>query len=429
MTNKRAARSLSLVAVGMLATIASASAVAVTPDAYLKGTFQCVGYKVIGGSSQPQGKQIIATFDGSGNVSTIDTTNLAGVITSSSSTATYSVGADGTVSIGSIEPVVGALSADGNVLFLTDLTASSSPAITVCDRHGAVLLMNNPSGILALNSNTTGNFNNAAGFNALFANTTGSNNNAQGSNALAANTTGYGNSAMGANSLINLTTGFRNAAVGNNTGGSLIVGSYNVDIGWGVSGAADEIGVVRIGNPSFAQQTVIAGINNSTVTGAQVYVTAGGRLGVLASSERYKTDIQSLSTDSEKLQQLRPVSFHLKSEPNGALQYGLIAEEVNKVYPELVIRDEQGEIQGVRYDELAPMLLNELQQQRRQLAAQDAKLAAQAEQLTAMKSQLTEVETLRAQVAELRSLATVIAARRSSDAGITEPLTLVAMSK
>ena len=95
-----------------------------------------------------------------------------------------------------------------------------------------------------------------------------------------------------------------------------------------------------------------------------------GQLGVLASSERYKTSVTSMSSESEKLQQLRPVTFHLKTDPQGALQYGLIAEEVDKVYPDLVVRDEAGTIQGVRYDELAPILLNEVQQQRQELNAE-----------------------------------------------------------
>jgi Chaperone of endosialidase len=94
-----------------------------------------------------------------------------------------------------------------------------------------------------------------------------------------------------------------------------------------------------------------------------VYVGANGQLGVLSSSERYKTEIASMGGSTQKLHELRPVSFHLKSDPKGAVQYGLIAEEVNKVFPELVIRDDAGTIQGVRYDELAPMLLNEVQQQ------------------------------------------------------------------
>ena len=94
-----------------------------------------------------------------------------------------------------------------------------------------------------------------------------------------------------------------------------------------------------------------------------MYVNANGQLGVLASSERYKTEITSIVPSTQKVHELRPVSFHLKSDPKGAVQYGLIAEEVNKVFPELVIRDDAGTIQGVRYDELALMLLSEVQQQ------------------------------------------------------------------
>ena len=97
-----------------------------------------------------------------------------------------------------------------------------------------------------------------------------------------------------------------------------------------------------IGSANPAATTYIAGITNSQVAGAQVYVTANGQLGVLASSERYKTDVATLGSVGERLAQLRPVSFHLKTDPTGALQYGLIAEEVDRVYPELVIRDNDG---------------------------------------------------------------------------------------
>jgi hypothetical protein len=125
--------------------------------------------------------------------------------------------------------------------------------------------------------------------------------------------------------------------------------------------------VIRIGTKGTHKGAYIVGIESTTVTGSAVYVTAAGELGVLASSERYKTAITPIGESTDKLQQLRPVSFHLKSDPGGAVQYGLVAEEVDQIYPELVIRNDQGRIQGVRYDELAPMLLNEVQQQRRDL--------------------------------------------------------------
>jgi hypothetical protein len=104
-------------------------------------------------------------------------------------------------------------------------------------------------------------------------------------------------------------------------------------------------------------------------------INSNGRLGVVTSSERFKTAIEPMGSNTAKLGQLRPVTFHLKSDPKGALQYGLIAEEVAKVYPELVIRGEKGRIDGVRYDELAPMLLNEVQQQQNKIAALEQQLA------------------------------------------------------
>jgi hypothetical protein len=113
---------------------------------------------------------------------------------------------------------------------------------------------------------------------------------------------------------------------------------------------------------------------------------------VTVSSERYKTAIAPIGDSTDKLRQLRPVSFHLKADPKGALQYGLIAEEVAKVYPDLVIRDEKGRIDGVRYDELAPMLLNEVQQHQTKMAAQDERIAAQQVQLGILQLQLAELK-------------------------------------
>jgi Chaperone of endosialidase len=244
---------------------------------------------------------------------------------------------------------------------------------------------NNAMGYVAMYSNTIGTLNNAVGSFSLFANTSGNNNNAVGYAALYRNSTGSNNNAQGFYALQNNTTGSNNIAIGQYSGNSLTTGSNNIDIGnYGVAG---ESGVIRIG--AVAQTAAyVAGIHNSPITGAAVYVSSSGQLGVLASSERYKTAITSMGAATEKLQRLRPVTFHLKSEPDGALQYGLIAEEVAKVYPELVIRDATGRIQGVRYDELAPMLLNEVQQLQLKVQYQQQKL--------------TEVEQLKQQVAELK---------------------------
>jgi hypothetical protein len=171
---------------------------------------------------------------------------------------------------------------------------------------------------------------------------------------------------------------------------------------------AAESEVIRIGTAGTQTKTFVAGIENSKVTGAAVYVTSSGQLGVLASSERYKTAIAPMGANTQKLQQLRPVTFHLKTDPEGAVQYGLIAEEVDKVYPELVIRDDQGKIQGVRYDELAPMLLNEMQKQQQKLAAEDATLKLQADKFAALtvktEEQSAEIRGLKTQLAELNDL-------------------------
>jgi hypothetical protein len=216
-------------------------------------------------------------------------------------------------------------------------------------------------GVNALHDNTTANANTASGFDALFSNTTGCCNIASGASALQANTSGGNNTASGFQALLSNTTGDNNIAEGYQAGSNLTTGSNNIDIG--NVGVAGENNIIRIGTKGTHKAAVIAGIDSTKVTGSAVYVTTTGRLGVLASSERFKTAVAPIGDSTEKMEQLRPVSFHLKAEPKGAVQYGLIAEEVAKVYPELVTRDDSGKIDGVRYDELAPMLLNEVQQQ------------------------------------------------------------------
>jgi hypothetical protein len=255
---------------------------------------------------------------------------------------------------------------------------------------------NTASGVAALFSSTSGANNTASGYRALFHNTTGDGNSACGANALASNTNGSGNSGVGLNTLYHNingngnatfglnalynntsgnnntasgrgamksnTTGSDNIALGFQAGTNLTTGSYNIDIG--NLGVAAESGVIRIGTASAQNATYIEGIYNVPLSGNAVVVTSTGQLGVAGvSSERFKVGIAPMGLNTVKLQELRPVTFHLKTDPNGALQYGLIAEEVAQVYPELVIRDQKGRIDGVRYDELAPMLLREIQRQ------------------------------------------------------------------
>jgi hypothetical protein len=205
---------------------------------------------------------------------------------------------------------------------------------------------------------------------------------------------------------LNNTTGSNNIAEGYQAGYNLTTGSNDIDIG--NVGVAGEDNTIRIGTKGTHKATVIAGIISSKITGSAVYVTTTGRLGVLASSERFKTAIAPMGSDTAKLGQLRPVTFHLKTDPQGALQYGLIAEEVAKVYPELVIRNESGRIDGVRYDELAPMLLNEAQRQQQ-------KIAAQAAEIGDLKKQVAELNNLkqemRSALTELKSKGQLVAKR------------------
>ena len=235
---------------------------------------------------------------------------------------------------------------------------------------------NNAMGYVAMYANTTGTLNNAVGNFSLRYNTTGNNNNAVGYAALYQNTTGSNNNAQGFYALQANTTGSNNTAIGEYAGYNLTTGSNNIDIG--NRGVAGESGVIRIG--SSASATYIAGIYGTSVSGNAVMVNSSGQLGVVASSERFKTAIVPMGSNTARLEQLRPVTFKLKTDAKGTVQYGLIAEEVARVYPELVIRDEQGRIDGVRYDELAPMLLNEVQKQ------------------------ATEIRDLKQQVAELNDL-------------------------
>jgi Chaperone of endosialidase len=230
----------------------------------------------------------------------------------------------------------------------------------------------------------TGSGNTATGQDALNANFTGDSNVAVGVAALALNTTGSSNNALGLSALQTNISGSYNVAVGDHAG-YYTSGSNNVEIA--NHGVAGENNTIRIGTVGTQKTAFVAGVYGTPLTGAAVVVTSTGQLGVVVSSERYKTDITPIGDRTSKLERLRPVTFHLKSDPNGPLQYGLIAEEVAKVYPDLVVRDDTGRIDGVRYDELAPMLLGEMQQQT-QVVAQQA----------------MEIQQLKLQMAQMQAL-------------------------
>lgn len=250
---------------------------------------------------------------------------------------------------------------------------------------------NTAVGAYALGTNYIGIENTATGSSALSTNS-GSQNTATGFNALQANLLGNGNTAIGNQALYNNGKGSNNTAVGNDAGFNLTTGSHNIDIG--NEGVAGESGFIRIGTVGRHTSTAIAGIYGASISGGvAVVIDSKGKLGVATSSRRYKDDIRTMGESSDGLYKLRPVAFRYKEpEANGEkpVQYGLIAEEVAKVYPELVFRDDKGMILGVRYDELAPLLLNEMQQLGARLRQQE--------------SQLQDMQQLKHRVAELQKL-------------------------
>jgi len=240
---------------------------------------------------------------------------------------------------------------------------------------------NTAIGSQALSENFFGVGNTASGAFALFLNNAGNNNTASGFQALYNTLAGANNTAIGAKAL-KKSTGTKNIGIGFQAGVTLQTGNNNIYIG--NTGNGDESQTIRFGTAQT--RTFIAGIANTSVPNDAVVVidTLTGQLGTASpSSARYKRDITAMGTQSDKMLELRPVTFAYTEDAAGVKRYGLIAEEVATVYPELVTRLATGEVQGVRYQELIPMLLNELQRQQRELA---------------------EVATLRKELAELRAL-------------------------
>jgi len=220
-------------------------------------------------------------------------------------------------------------------------------------------------GNFSLSLNTNGQFNAAFGWGSLRNNTIGRFNAAFGGQSLILNTEGANNVAFGMLSLSNNTTGSNNIAIGRSAGESLTTGNDNIDIG--NAGVAAESGTIRVGTAGTHTKTFISGIRGVTVTGGiGVVIDANGQLGTTSSSARYKHDIQDMGDLSARLMQLRPVTFRYNAQGADApLRFGLVAEEVNEVLPELVARNKDGEIETVMYHELPAMLLNEIQKQRR----------------------------------------------------------------
>ena len=238
---------------------------------------------------------------------------------------------------------------------------------------------NTATGEAALQNNATGRNNTADGFQALKNNTTGRNNAGSGVNALFSNTTGNFNVAGGVNSLLRNTTGSSNIALGFNAGSNLTTGNNNINIG--NAGIAADANTVRLGTQGTQRRTFIAGINGTPVAGSTVVVNASGQVGVAASSERFKDEIKPMDKASEAILALQPVTFRYKKniDPDRIQQFGLVAEEVAKVNPDLVARDTKGEIFAVRYGVVNAMLLNEFLKEHRKVQ----ELEKQVEKLTA----------------------------------------------
>ena len=226
----------------------------------------------------------------------------------------------------------------------------------------------------ALEANTTAGLNSAFGHSALVHTTIGASNTAIGNGAMGFNSTGSNNSAVGQFALLNNTSGGTNTALGANAGMSLTTGNNNIDIN--NSGVAGESATTRIGTQGTQTKAFMAGISGVTTggTAAPVLVDANGQLGTTSSSRRFKRDIAPLGGGRlSPLMRLKPVSFRYRSGHSG-LQFGLIAEQVAKVYPNLVVHDPQGRPSAVAYQELPALLLAKVEQQQRQIRSQQAQI-------------------------------------------------------
>jgi uncharacterized coiled-coil protein SlyX len=245
------------------------------------------------------------------------------------------------------------------------------------------------NGAFAFFGNTTGSYNTANGLNALPANTAGSQNTGIGSGVLFFNQTGSNNTAIGGGAL-NDTTGNDNTALGFQAGILATTGDNNVYIGSGMSGVAGESNACYIA--SIFGQTSASGI--------PVLINGSNKLGTTTSSKRFKEDIKPMNKASEALYALEPVSFRYKKEidPVGMSQLGLIAEDVEKVNPDLIVRDKEGKPYSVRYDQVNAMLLNEflkdhkkVGEQQSRIEKQEATIAHQQKQIEALTAGLQRV--------------------------------------
>jgi endosialidase-like protein len=268
--------------------------------------------------------------------------------------------------------------ANGFAALLHDTTGNSNTALG----FGALFsnstgFENAATGLEALFANTTGFHNTADGFGALSRNTTGNHNTANGDDALSSNTIGNFNTTDGAHSLENNTTGSDNTALGFGAGANVTTANNVISIGAGVGGA-------NVSNSCYIGSV----FGQSSSGGTAVFIKSSGQLGTITSSRRFKDEIRPMAQASEVLFALKPVVFRYKKEiePQKIPQFGLVAEDVEAVDRDLVVRDKEGQVNTVRYEAINAMLLNEFLKEHKAFLEEQQKveqLAKQVETLTA----------------------------------------------
>jgi hypothetical protein len=292
--------------------------------------------------------------------------------------------ADGRLALASNTAGTGNVAVGGSALQSSteDMNNTALGYVALANNNGGS--NNTAVGEAAAAANIDGYFNTAVGYEALDENVHGFQNTAVGDGALFYNTVGSSNTAVGGAALLNVSgSGSNNIGIGYQGGNNIIGGSNNIEIG-SQGALADGIGstgVIRIGTSGTGGQSSFfaAGISGVNVSGATVVVNSSGQLGVVVSSERFKKDIEDMGDASSALLQLRPVTFRYKQpydDGSNPLDYGLIAEEVADVYPDLVVKDGDGKIETIQYQKLTPMLLNEVQKQAAQIHSLEDRLAA-----------------------------------------------------
>jgi hypothetical protein len=337
------------------------------------------------------------------------------------------------VTAGSFNTAVGAGALDLNT---ADSNTATGAAALLFNTTGT---RNTANGTAALEFNDTGSNNTASGAFALFSNTTGNGNTANGAaalqnntadektafgaRALSVNTFGFGNTAVGAAALLSNTgasvdtpnggPGSANTAVGVSALSSNTAGAFNTAVGANALANSLGLGNIALGsgagdNVTTASDVICIGAGGANVSnscfigqifgttssgGIGVFINSDGRLGTTTSSQRFKQDIEPMAKTSEALFALKPVTFRYKKaiDPQGTAQFGLVAEDVEAVNPDLVVRDKGGKAHSVRYDQVNAMLLNEFLKEHRHVQEQDATIARQQKQIDALTAGLRKV--------------------------------------